>query len=83
MEFCTLSKLTKNSSYCEHALAIIDRLENMATGKNVSEKEQAFYSAHVSYEHGTFSSKSTMGGMGDSFYEAIAKNLSLNPFKKI
>jgi mannosyl-oligosaccharide alpha-1,2-mannosidase len=65
LEFCTLSKLTRNSTYCDKALRIIDQLEK--TAKN------GVYSTFINYRSNSPYSFSTMGGLGDSFYEYLLK----------
>ena len=65
LEFCTLSKFTRNSTFCEKSLRIIDALEK--TAKN------GIYSTFINYRSNIPHSFSTMGGLGDSFYEYLLK----------
>eukprot|EP01091_Cochliopodium_minus_P011907 TRINITY_DN3495_c0_g2_i2.p1 TRINITY_DN3495_c0_g2~~TRINITY_DN3495_c0_g2_i2.p1 ORF type:complete len:355 (-),score=96.62 TRINITY_DN3495_c0_g2_i2:77-1141(-) len=65
LEFCTLSKLTRNATYCDKALRVIDKLEEIA--------QEGIYSTFIDYKSSTPHSMSTMGGLGDSFYEYLLK----------
>jgi mannosyl-oligosaccharide alpha-1,2-mannosidase len=65
LEFCSLSRFTRNSTFCEKSLKLIDAIEK--TAKN------GVYSTFIDYNFNQAHSFSTMGGLGDSFYEYLLK----------
>ena len=64
MEFCTLSYLTKNPKYCKKVLPIIDFIQSVSDADGLCRP-------YINYKKANPYSRMTIGGLSDSYYEAI------------